>query len=167
MRSVLKKHGLSVFLCSSSSSLCSLWHCVEKSSYCDSVLDDNVWMWGGWVRHDRGEDVTRLAQPTAPRGEWTCPQLLMHPHLCTFSLPWGTLSLVRDYSPWCCWSLFLCSCGSELIRAGKPAELSKTWDYKLCGQTPVSTTCSLGQPPSVSLEKDMYECGSQLCRNSS
>lgn len=63
MRSVLKKHGLSVFLCSSLSSLFSLWHCVEQSSCCDDV-PDNVWMRGGWVRHDRGAEVTWLAQLT-------------------------------------------------------------------------------------------------------
>lgn len=68
MRSVLKKHGFPVLLCFSS--FFTLWCRVEKSSYCDNVLEDNAPKWGGWVKHDRGAEVTQWAWLTALRGGW-------------------------------------------------------------------------------------------------
>lgn len=148
-RLMLKKHGLSVFSCFSS--FFTLWRCVEKSSYCDNVLDDDVLKWGEWVKHDRGAEVTRLAQLTAPRGGRTSLQLLMHPCPRALSLPWGTISSVRVYVVLgpvgrCCYVLVAKS-SEELVSQMTSVKHNPT----------VSTKCSLEQPPSFFLENGMYE----------
>lgn len=140
MRSALKKQGLSVFFCISS--FFALWHCVEKSSCCDNVLDDDVLTWGGWVERDRGAEVTRSAQLRAPRGGRTGLRLLMHPCLGTLSLPWGTLSLGRVYAGFgpvggCC-SMLAAKSSKEPVSQPSSVKHSPV----------VSTKCSLGQPPS-------------------